>query len=315
LAIQIELQRYPGNPVLEPTPLWWERRAVFNAGAVNHAGRVHLLYRALGDDYISRFGLATSKNGIDFDVRSSHPVMESEDDDKYERLGIEDPRVTWLDGRFCITYTAASVYPASQPTPDGCAGAPWRVRVAMASTEDFQTFQRHGVIIPDTDSKNAALFPEKIGGKYVLMHRIFPDLWICRSDDLLHWEHHETIIGPRVGYWDSAKVGAGAPPIKTEIGWLEIYHGVSDQGVYGLGIIVLDAEDPTKVLYRSETPILTPDLDFEREGFVPNVVFTCGAVEKDAQYLVYYGGADKAIGVATIERDTLLRELADRICR
>jgi predicted GH43/DUF377 family glycosyl hydrolase len=315
LAGNIELQRYSGNPVLEPTPRWWEQRAVFNAGAVWHEGRVHLLYRALGEDYISRFGHATSSDGITFDVRSNYPVMESEEDDKYERLGIEDPRVTWLDGRFYITYTSASVYPASLPIPDGCPGAPWRVRVAMASTEDFQTFKRHGVIIPSQDSKNAALFPQKVGGKYVLMHRVFPHLWICRSDDLLHWERHETVIGPRAGYWDSAKVGAGAPPIKTEIGWLEIYHGVSELGVYGLGIIVLDTEDPTKVLYRSQTPILTPDLDFEREGFVPNVVFTCGAVEKDGRYLVYYGGADKAIGVATIEREALLRELTDAIGR
>jgi beta-1,2-mannobiose phosphorylase / 1,2-beta-oligomannan phosphorylase len=306
----MELQRYAENPVLEPTPLWWERRAVFNEGAVYHDGKVHLLYRALGDDYISRFGHATSDNGIDFSTRSTCAVMESDDDDKYERLGIEDPRVTRIEDRFYIAYTAASVYPANLPMPDGCSGAPWRVRVAMASTEDFITFHRHGVIIPDTNSKNAALFPEKIHGKYMLMHRVFPNLWICQSDDLLHWDRHQVVIGPREGYWDEAKVGAGAPPMKTELGWMEIYHGVSNAGVYGLGIILLDADDPTKVLYRSATPILTPDLDFEKEGFVPNVVFTCGAVEKDGQYFVYYGGADKAIGVATIDKDALLRELS-----
>ncbi|MDO8589081.1 MAG: glycosidase [Armatimonadota bacterium] len=307
----MELERYACNPVLEPTSYWWERRAVFNGGAVYENGRVHLLYRAVGDDYISRFGYASSEDGITFDMRSAQPVMESEDNNGFERLGCEDPRVTRLDGKFYVAYTAASVYPASQPLPDGCTGAPWRVRVALASTEDFKTFQRHGVVIPDVDSKNAALFPEKVGGKYALLHRVFPNLWVCQSDDLLHWERHHVVIGPRKGYWDAAKVGAGAPPMRTELGWLEIYHGVSEKGVYGLGALLMDLEDPTRILYRSERPILTPDLEFERNGFVPNVVFTCGAVEKDGRYLVYYGGADKAIGVASIERDTMLRELSE----
>lgn len=309
----MQLQRYAGNPALEPTANWWERRAVFNAGAVYHQGRVHLLYRALGDDYISRFGYATGEDGFSFDMRSPRPVMESEDSNAMERLGCEDPRVTYIDGRFYIAYTAASVYPANQPIPDGCTGAPWRVRVALVSTEDFRDFTRHGIIIPDVDSKNAALFPEKIGGRYALLHRVFPNLWVCRSDDLLHWENHHVIIGPRAGYWDASKVGAGAPPMKTDIGWLEIYHGVSDTGSYGLGILLLDLHDPSKVLYRSEQPILTPDLEFEKIGIVNNVVFTCGAVEKDGEYLVYYGGADKAIGVASIGKDEVMRKLRSAV--
>jgi beta-1,2-mannobiose phosphorylase / 1,2-beta-oligomannan phosphorylase len=306
----MQLTRFSGNPVLEPTKNWWECRAVFNAAAVYHNGRVHLLYRALGDDFLSRFGYASSKDGIHFDVRSKQPVMESDPNDPLERLGCEDPRATLIDGKFYLAYTVASVYPASHPPPIGSNGAPWRTRVALASTTDFQIFKRHGVIVPDIDSKNAALFPEKIGGKYFLMHRVFPDLWLCQSEDLLHWETHKVLINPRPGCWDATKVGAGAPPMKTELGWLEIYHGVSSDGVYGLGVLLLDLDDPFKVLYRSESPILTPDLEFEKDGIVPNVVFTCGVVEKDGQYVVYYGGADKAIGVATIGKNELLRELA-----
>ncbi|MDO8682616.1 MAG: glycosidase [Armatimonadota bacterium] len=307
------VQRWLGNPVLEPTQNWWECRAVFNAGAVYHDGRVHLLYRALGDDYLSRLGYASSIDGFNFDVRSSTPVLESEPGDEFERLGCEDPRVTRIDGKFYITYTAASVYPSSNPMPDGCTGAPWRVRVALASTDDFQTFHRHGVVIPDTDSKNAALFPERVNGKYLLLHRVFPNLWLCRSDDLLHWDAHSVLIEPRDGYWDSCKVGAGAPPIRTDMGWLEFYHGVSCEGIYGLGVLLLDLENPGKTLFRSNTPILSPSKEFEKDGIVPNVVFTCGAVEIDGRYFVYYGGADKAIGVAVVDRDELLGEIAKGI--
>jgi len=287
--------------------------AVFNAAAVCHSGRVHLLYRAVGEDRISRFGLASSPDGFHFDIRSTEPVMEPDLSDPYERLGCEDPRVTLIDGTFYVTYTAASVYPASHPATLGSNGAPWRVRVALASSKDFKTFEQHGVIIPDADSKNAVLFPEKINSRYVLLHRILPDLWICESDDLLHWDNHYALIQPRAGSWDCSKVGAGAPPIKTGLGWLEFYHGVSDGGVYGLGVLLMDLADPRRILYRSDSPILTPDCDFEINGEVPNVVFTCGAVEKDGQYLVYYGCADRAIGVAMIDRDELHSEIAKRM--
>jgi len=306
----MKFQRYAHNPILEPTNNWWERLAVFNPAAVCHDGRVHLLYRAVGDDHISRFGYASSPDGFHFDIRSPGPVMESDTYDPYERLGCEDPRITLINGRFYITYTAASVYNASCPPTLGYDGAPWRVRAALASTQDFKTFERHGVILSDTDSKNAALFPEMINGRYALLHRIYPNLWICSSDDLLHWDNHHVVIEPREGAWDCCKVGAGAPPMKTDLGWLEFYHGVSETGVYGLGILLMDLADPRKILYRSNSPILIPDCEFEKEGEVPNVVFTCGAVEKDGRYLVYYGCADRAIGVAMIDRDELHREMA-----
>jgi predicted GH43/DUF377 family glycosyl hydrolase len=136
-----------------------------------------------------------------------------------------------------------------------------------------------------------------------MLHRIHPDIWIAYSDDLIHWNGHRVIMTPRKGYWDSEKIGAGAPPIKTEKGWLIFYHGVDGDNVYRLGVALLDLEDPSIVLKRQEEPVLEPEKYYELEGIVPNVVFTCGAVEVNDTYYVYYGGGDYVIGVATVKKE------------
>ncbi|OQA02872.1 MAG: Beta-1,4-mannooligosaccharide phosphorylase [bacterium ADurb.Bin400] len=179
----------------------------------------------------------------------------------------------------------------------------------MISTKDFSTYHRQGVVIHSVDSKDAALFPEMIDGQYVILHRI----WIAYSQDLENWYDHRILLKTRKNSWDSGKIGAGSPPIKTEHGWLLFYHGTDHQNIYRLGIILLDLDDPTKVLYRSEEPVLEPEKPYEKEGLVPNVVFTCGVVEKDDKFFVYYGAADRCIGVATIERERLFYEIAKRM--
>jgi predicted GH43/DUF377 family glycosyl hydrolase len=153
------------------------------------------------------------------------------------------------------------------------------------------------------DDKDAVVFPEKINGKFVMLHRIFPDMWISYSDDMMTWTDHKKFMTIRPGMWDSNRIGAGATPVKTDKGWLEVYHGVDDNKNYMLGIVYLDLNDPSKVIARSRTPILVPELEFEKVGLVSNVVFTCGMVEKDGHYLVYYGGADNNIGVASAPID------------
>ena len=183
---------------------------------------------------------------------------------------------------------------------------PPRARGALISTKDFREFQHHSVILPDHDDKDAVLFPEKIGGRYAMLHRILPDICLSYSDDLIHWGDTRKVIGPRPDFWDSDRIGAGGTPIKTERGWLSFYHGVDGSRVYRLGILILGLDDPTKAVFRSDEPCLEPEEPYEKEGPVPNVVFSSGAVEKDGQYLVYYGGADRVIAVASIGVDEVL---------
>ena len=284
--MNLKLKRYVINPILEPVPQHrWESRFVFNPAVVFDGELFHMIYRAQGEDMVSRLGYAVSTDGVHFN-RLENPVFEPESDD--ELLGVEDPRITFLEGWYYMLYTAYS--------PNG-------TRVAMARTKNFITWERFGVVLPDIDNKDAALFPEKIDGKYVMLHRIPPDIWLAFSDDLIHWGDFVKIASPREGMWDDLKIGAGAPPIKTEHGWLLLYHGVQKgkRPMYRLGFILLDLKDPTKVVKRSADPILEPEERWEKFGGVPNVVFSDAMVRFEDEYYIYYGGADTVIGLATID--------------
>ncbi len=289
----MRLRRFEGNPIIAPRKEnRWESDSVFNAGAVYARGSVHLLYRAMGPDNISALGYASSRDGFHIDARPNTPSLAPEPGNKFETFGCEDPRITQIGDQFYLLYTAYSQI---------------GVRVSLASTRDFKEYKRYGVVLPDVDDKDAALFPEKIRGKYVMVHRIEPDMWIAYSDNLTKWEGHKIIMKTRKGKWDNWKIGAGAQPIKTEKGWLMFYHGVDESKVYRIGAALLDLKDPATVLMRYDKPILEPEKNYELRGRVPNVVFTCGAIEKDDVYYVYYGGADTVICVATIEKDMLLK--------
>jgi predicted GH43/DUF377 family glycosyl hydrolase len=290
--------------VLSPTVNWWENEAVFNCAAARSNGKVHILYRAIGNDGVSRFGHAVSENGLDIADRDPDPNYESSGDE-LERFGVEDPRITRIDDTYYITYTGASAYPCGEACPKPTKAVPWRCRVGLLSTKDFKTYEKHGCILPDVDNKDVILFPEKIKGKYVMLHRTFPNMWIAYSEDLMDWHDHKLLMRVQPGAWDCDRIGAGAPPIKTEQGWLSFYHGVDHRRVYRLGIMLHDLDDPSKIIGRSADPVLSPDMTYEKVGLVPNVVFTCGAIEKDDHYFVYYGGADKVIGVATMKRSDL----------
>lgn len=302
----MQLVRYERNPILSPTESWWENEAVFNCAAARSNGSIHLLYRAIGDDGVSRFGHATTVNGLDIAERDPEPNYQSVGDD-LEKLGVEDPRVTRIGDTYYITYTGASLYPCCETNPSLVKCTPWRCRVGLISTKDFKTYSKHGCILPDMDNKDVAIFPEQIDGKYVMLHRTFPNIWMAYSDDLVNWYDHKLIMRVQPDSWDCNRIGAGAPPIKTENGWLNFYHGVDHQRHYRLGILMLDLDDPAKVIGRSVEPVLSPDEEYEKVGLVPNVVFTCGAVEMNGHYLVYYGGADKVIGIATMERKDLAK--------
>jgi len=286
----MKLVRHPANPILEPIAGHrWESRTVFNCGVINHGEEIVLIYRGQGhENNISRLGYAASKDGVRFE-RLPGPVFVPETPD--EALGVEDPRLTLLDGRIQMLYTAWS---------------PQNIQVARASTTDFKTWERHGVVLAGPDNKDGALFPRKINGRYCAFHRIPKSMWVAWSDDLETWGDYAKIMDPRPGYYDDLKLGAGGPPIETDIGWLVIYHGVDQNHVYCLGVALLDLEDPSRILNRPTEPVLVPEEPWELDGDVPNVVFTCGTAELGDDYLIYYGGADRVIGLATANKRELL---------
>lgn len=302
------LRRGPSNPILAPTSRKWENQAVFNCGAVEFEGRILLLYRAQGTDKISRFGLAYSDDGYQISERLPEPVFEPDSDTEYEDQGVEDPRITKIGQTYYIVYTAASRYPEVGKGKDRRQANPfpWRVRVSVAHTHDFRSFTRHGVIISHIDSKDAALFPSKLQGQFMMIHRVVPDIRLAIADELTHFKERGPILKPSRLGWDSNRIGVGAPPIETPDGWVLIYHGVSPEKVYSLGLALLDLDDPTITLARTASPILKPQEPYERVGSIANVVFSCGAVRRDQQLLVYYGAADRVVGLATIPYQKLL---------
>ncbi|MGB9637179.1 MAG: glycosidase [Microgenomates group bacterium] len=302
--------RHPKNPILLPDKYHtWEDRAVFNPGATLFQGKFHLLYRAIGeyDQYISTVGHAVSDDGINF-VREAEPVIRPEKD--YEQYGIEDLRINPLEGSFYLTHTVLGS-PANQ------GGEPHRV--GLIKTNDFKSFERLGVITPkEICSRNGVLFPEKINDHYVLLHRplypfgsqensrpVAPEIWISFSHDLLVWENQQFLMESQY-WWESYKIGGGPPPIRTNKGWLLIYHGVDQERVYRAGAVLLDLTDPRKVIFRTKEPILEPKEEYELFGDVPAVVFPTGLVEKDGLLYLYYGAADKTVCLATVSLEELL---------
>ena len=314
------LKRYDGNPILMPIKEhWWESKYVLNAAAFRLEDKVYLLYRAFGNDEISRIGLAIT-DGYRVIERLKNPVFIPETEQ--EKKGCEDPRVVILNDEIFMFYTAYD-------------GVVAQIAAASISIEDFlnrdfDRWKRKGLAFPNLWDKDAILFPEKINDHYVIYHRIEPSIWMACSKELsFPWPRgdHKIIMGPRAGMmWDSLKIGAGAQPIKTRYGWLLIYHGVDHELVYRLGVILADLKDPSRLLYRSPNPILSPETEWEigkgKEAWVPNVVFTCGAVpaedkdilDDDDKILVYYGAADTCIGLATGKvKDLIPKDIRNRL--
>lgn len=255
-----------------------------------------------GVDYLttlSHLRLLCSDDGVKFYEPKGYPRLVGEG--SLQTFGIEDCRVTCLDGTYYLTFTAVS--------DSG-------VCVALRTTKDWKTFISHGIILPP-HNKDCALFSEKIDGKYYALHR--PSsvdlggnyIWLAESPDGLHWGNHKCLIKTRKGAWDSARIGAGAAPIKTACGWLEIYHGANEKHQYCLGAILLDLNDPSKVLARSEQPIMRPSTEYELCGFFGHVVFTNGhVVAPDGETLtIYYGAADEFVCGATFSITEILGSL------
>ena len=329
--IAILLDKHHKNPIISPNPKnKWESRATFNSAALYEDGKVHFLYRALGDSDLSVIGYATSKDGLHIDERHDEPIYLPREPFEtpggyshgYKTFadhfasgggygGIEDPRVTKVGDRIYLTYVAF----------DGW--RPPRAAMSWISVENFrkgnweQWSKAKLISPPGMVNKSAVIFPEKINGKYAVIHRVYPNILIDELEDLEFEDRFLTghkFIPPRKGYWDSKKIGAGAPPMLTKDGWLLIYQsvGYQDPGRYKIGAMVLDYNDPSKVLYRTNNPILSPEESYENDGFKAGVVYPCGAVIKDGELLVYYGGADTFVCAAKANLDTFLSQMKEK---
>jgi predicted GH43/DUF377 family glycosyl hydrolase len=311
---KFSLKRYEKNPIIAPNPKnAWESKATYNAGAIHEEGRFHILYRAQGEDNTSVVGYASSRDGLNIDVRLDHPVYVPRED--FEMMhypngnsGCEDPRLIRVGDKIYMFYTAFD----GVKLPS--------VAITWIDRTDFISqrwnWAKPKLISPEhLANKNACVFPEKIKGKYAILHRLNNGIdfhWHDSMDTLDRADLGEENgwAQPRPGKWDSRKIGIAGPPIKTKYGWLLLYHGISDEdGHYRLGAMLLDLENPEEILARTEDPILEPTQSYEANGQVPNVVFSCGVVLHDETIFVYYGGGDTTLNVATIP----LKDLIDKV--
>ncbi|MCK5147242.1 glycoside hydrolase family 130 protein [bacterium] len=295
------VQRYAKNPILTKNDIPFPVATVHNAGVVKFNDKYIMIFRSHLDTGRSILGKAVSDDGFKFKV-SAEPFLTPADSGvfgDYEEFGVEDPRITYINGEYLITYSAYSRH---------------GVRIALAKTKDFQTVERMS-LITEADYRNVVIFPEKFNGLYARLDRPHSEIspwaiWISYSPDLIYWGESKLIMRPVQYHWDEMKIGPGAPPFKTEKGWLSIYHGVFPTmagSVYRLGVALHDLSDPSKIIAVGDRWILQPEEQYEITGYVHNVVFTCGAVpEDDGTVKIYWGGADKVMCVGTAVIDDLV---------
>lgn len=325
--------------ILKPTRLMFESKAVFNPGCIEVNGITHMFYRAVDRQDISTIGYCQIKDNQVVN-RWKRPILVPEHD--YEKKGMEDPRITYLDGTYYLFYTAY----------DGI-----NALIAYATSQDLVHFKKQGIISPrisydeaedifrnsqvkekyrmfelfykETRGKNvllfekdACLFPQKFKGKFALIHRILPSIQLILFDKFAelnnsYWRQYLKNLGENVVidplYWyESRNIGGGCPPLKTEAGWLFIYHAVEDTPlgrIYHAAAALLDLENPLKVIGKLKEPLFSPKTPWEKTGVVNNVVFPTGAVVKNGRLFIYYGAADSCIGVKSIELNSLLTAL------
>lgn len=244
---------------------------------------------------LSHLRIARSKDGIHFTLDDAPSIMP---DAKEESWGMEDPRITKIGEVYYISYTAVS--------PKGAS-------TALITTADFKTYERQGIIfLPE--NKDVTIFPEKIGGKYYCLNRPVPkgigtpDMWLSESEDLIHWGRHRHFCGVADG-WEGGRIGGGAPPFLTPKGWVKIYHAADKESRYCLGALLLDAEDPARILAKSKHPLMEPETEYETRGFFGQVVFTCGALLENGLVRIYYGAADNCICMAEIRLEDIYAHL------
>lgn len=292
------VKRYSGNPILTKKDIPYPVATVHNAGMIKHNNDYIMLFRSHNLNGRSIIGKAVSQDGYNFKVDQEPFIIPATEGvfKEYEAYGVEDPRISYIDGEYLITYSAYSQH---------------GVRIGLAKTKDFNSVERFS-LITEADYRNVVIFPEKFNGLYARLDRPHSEIspwaiWISYSPDLRYWGDAELIMRPVQYHWDEMKIGPGATPIKTPRGWLNIYHGVFPTmagSVYRLGVALHDLHNPAKIIAVGDEWILQPEETYEITGYVPNVVFTCGAIpEPDGSVKIYWGGADTVmcVGTANIE--------------
>lgn len=308
--------RFEGNPIIRPAlELGWQAVATYNPAAIYEGGKVHIIYRAQAADGTSVFGYASSRDGIHVDENLDYPVyIPRENFEKrinpLGNSGCEDPRITKINDRFYMTYTA---YDGVNPP---------RIALTSIALGDFLSKNWKWdtpklISPPGTDDKDACIVKRVKGEGYIAFHRLGNVIWLDFLRDLDFPEKKYLTGGiiaqPRRDKWDNVKIGIACPPIETEQGWLLLYHGVSDPDfMYKVGAMLLDFDDPRKILGRTDEPLLEPERHYEQVGQIPNVVFPCGAVVINGTIYLYYGGADSVVGVATMSIKVLLDILMNK---
>jgi len=332
----MKLNKYHANPILKPNPAnEWENFCVLNPAVIyDDAQREFvMLYRAAGDTEMHHIylGLAKSKDGFHYERQSDKPVFAPSVDGP-DAGGVEDPRLIKMGDWYYLTYAARPYAPGRywsyealkkrywiNPPPDGPAYLKMNATVThLAITQDFVHYKRLGrLTVPRDDDRDVILFPERVNGQFVRLSRPLrfgpgqpcakPSIWIAYSDDLLEWPE-PTLLMQGETDWESKKIGGSCPPLRTDHGWLHLYHGVSEQDkAYRVGAVLLDLDNPSKIIARTRQPILEPEFDYETKGIYNGCVFPTGNVVVDGTLYVYYGAADKYICVATAN----LKELVD----
>ncbi len=306
----VQFKRAKGNPVILPIKEHsWEAKATFNPAAIYENEKVHIIYRAMSENNTSVFGYASSVDGVHIESRDAEPVYVPRESFEQkiklgQNSGCEDPRITKIDDTLYMCYTA---FDGSHPP---------RIALTSISLEKFLAKQwdwaKPVLISPaEFDNKDACIFPEKVKGKYLIFHRFGNDIDIALVSNLNFdgstWLEERRWLLPRQGMWDSEKIGIVAPPVKTKSGWILLYHGVSEEDHhYRVGAVLLDLRDSTRVIGRTDDPLMEPETLYEKKGQVANVVFPCGNVVVGDQIFIYYGGGDSVIGVASIKIQDLI---------
>jgi len=302
-----QLHRHPENPIMLPDPSSdWENINVFNPSVLHHNGLFHMHYRAEGMDWVSRIGYAVSRDGVHWN-RLRQPVLEPEHE--YEIRGVQDARVTGIEGIFYMMYTG---WPARvDGQANKMANAP-TTNPCIAVSQNLIEWERLGPMVEGEQNKDHVLFPRKINGRFLAFHRRYPDVWLAYSDDLKTWHEQDmtTLCGARPDLpWEGERIGMNGVPIETDAGWICFYHAKDAEGYYRLGVMLLDKQDPSRILSRPRDFILQPEEVWEIRGDVPNVVFSNANILVGDTVYVYYGGGDHVIALATCKLDELIQFL------
>lgn len=311
--LEHKFKRFPGNPIISPREgLAWEAGGTINPAALNINDETHIIYRAATSGNVSVLGYALSRDGLKIDERPTVPIytpradFEKRKDSLNENYGCEDPRLVIVGDRIYMTYTA---YDGITP----------RIAVSSITIDNFlkkkwDSWDMPNVISPpNIPNKDSVIFPEKVDGKYMIIHRVGVSICADFISSLDFTKEKITkcieVLSPEPGMWDGVKIGVAGPPLKTKEGWLLLYHGISRNKTYRVGAVLLDLQNPTVVKARTAAPIFEPEEPYELNGLVPKVVFPCSLLVRDDKAYIYYGAGDSVIGIATIKLEDLLNKL------